>query len=80
MFDCLDSGSRLQPLRGDPDNPHPQGTNAIAQARTGSTREKKLIITPVVVVGCTATAATIAAADPRIDQYHKPRASFLIPS
>ncbi len=26
------SGSRLQPLRGDPDNPPPEGTNAIAQA------------------------------------------------
>ncbi len=32
------SGSRLQPLRGDPDNPPPEGTNAIAQARTPQAR------------------------------------------
>ncbi len=32
------SGSRLQPLRGDPDNPPPEGTNAITQARTPQAR------------------------------------------
>ncbi len=37
---------RLQPLRGDPDNPPPEGTNKLAQARTpqawpsGPVREK----------------------------------------
>ncbi len=31
-------GSRLQPLRGDPDNPPPEGTNTIAQARTPQAR------------------------------------------
>ncbi len=40
------SGSRLQPLRGDPENPPTEGANAIAQARTpqarpsGTAREK----------------------------------------
>ncbi len=32
---------RLQPLRGDPDNPPPEGTNAIAQARTPQARLSK---------------------------------------
>ncbi len=32
------TGSRLHPLRGDLDNPPPEGTNAIAQARTPQTR------------------------------------------
>ncbi len=36
--DVLQTGSRLQPLRGDPDNPPPKGTNAIAQTRTPQAR------------------------------------------
>ncbi len=36
------TGSRLQPLRGDPDNPPPEGTNAIAQARTPQARPSGL--------------------------------------
>ncbi len=31
-------GSRLQPLSGDPDDPPPEGTNAIAPARTQQAR------------------------------------------
>ncbi len=32
------TGSRFQPLCGDPDNPHLEGPNAIAQARTPQAR------------------------------------------
>ncbi len=44
------AGSRLPPLRGEPDSPPPEGTNAIAQARTpqarpfGPAREKNLLL------------------------------------
>ncbi len=38
--------SRLQPPLGDPDNPPPEGTNAIAQARTPQARPSGLVSVP----------------------------------